>query len=90
MIGRRLGHYEFVEKLGEGGLGEVYQARDTRLDRIVALKVLPAHLASRPESRERFEREARIIAGLNPHSPPMGDWWRSWNRLRKADVTSGC
>jgi len=68
MIGRRLGHYEIVEKLGEGGMGEVYQARDTRLGRTVAIKVLPSHLASRPESRERFEREARIIGGLNhPH-----------------------
>jgi len=65
MIGRRLGHYEIVEKIGEGGMGEVYQARDTRLGRTVAIKVLPSHLASRPESRERFEREARIIAGLN-------------------------
>jgi eukaryotic-like serine/threonine-protein kinase len=51
--------------LGAGGMGEVYRARDTRLDRIVAIKVLPAHLADRPELRERFEREARTIASLN-------------------------
>jgi serine/threonine-protein kinase len=68
LAGEQLGTYEILKPIGAGGMGEVYQARDTRLDRIVALKVLPAHLASRPESRERFEREARIIAGLNhPH-----------------------
>ncbi len=68
LAGEQLGTYEILKPIGSGGMGEVYQARDTRLDRIVALKVLPAHLASRPESRERFEREARIIAGLNhPH-----------------------
>jgi len=49
-------------------MGEVYKARDTRLDRIVAIKVLPAHLADRAELRERFEREAKTIASLNhPH-----------------------
>jgi len=68
LAGERLGTYEVLKSIGAGGMGEVYQARDTRLGRIVAIKVLPAHLASRPESRERFEREARIIAGLNhPH-----------------------
>jgi serine/threonine protein kinase len=64
----RLGPYEVLSAIGAGGMGEVYKARDTRLDRIVAIKVLPAHLADRPEVRERFEREARTIAGLNhPH-----------------------
>src|SRR3989337_1827924 len=54
--------------MGGGGMGEVYRARDPRLDRVVAIKVLPAHLADRPDVRERFEREARTIAGLNhPH-----------------------
>ena len=53
---------------GAGGMGEVYKARDTRLDRIVAIKVLPTHLADRAELRERFEREAKTIASLNhPH-----------------------
>jgi len=66
--GRRLGPYEILSAIGAGGMGEVYKARDTRLDRIVAIKVLPAHLADRAESRERFEREAKTIASLNhPH-----------------------
>ena len=57
--GTRLGPYEILAPLGAGGMGEVYKARDTRLDRTVAIKVLPGHLASDPELRERFEREAR-------------------------------
>ncbi len=66
--GRRLGPYEILSAIGAGGMGEVYRARDTRLDRIVAIKVLPTHLADRTELRERFEREARTIASLNhPH-----------------------
>jgi eukaryotic-like serine/threonine-protein kinase len=66
--GRRLGPYEILSSVGAGGMGEVYRARDTRLNRIVAIKVLPAHLADRTESRERFEREARTVASLNhPH-----------------------
>src|SRR3974390_1816224 len=65
---QRLGPYEVLSAIGAGGMGEVYRARDTRLDRIVAMKVLPAHLADRPELRERFEREAKTIASLNhPH-----------------------
>jgi Tol biopolymer transport system component len=66
--GRRLGPYEILSAIGAGGMGEVYKARDTRLDRIVAVKVLPTHFADRPELRERFEREAKTIASLNhPH-----------------------
>jgi eukaryotic-like serine/threonine-protein kinase len=66
--GRRLGPYEILAAIGAGGMGEVYKARDTRLERIVAIKVLPAHLADRAELRERFDREARTIASLNhPH-----------------------
>ncbi len=66
--GRRLGPYEILSSIGAGGMGEVYRARDTRLDRIVAIKVLLTHLADRSELRERFEREARTIASLNhPH-----------------------
>jgi serine/threonine protein kinase/Tol biopolymer transport system component len=66
--GTRLGPYEIIAPLGAGGMGEVYRARDTRLDRTVAVKVLPAHLSSEPQRRERFEREARAISALNhPH-----------------------
>src|SRR6202521_874045 len=66
--GTRLGPYEILTAIGAGGMGEVYRARDTRLDRIVAIKVLPTHLADRSELRERFEREAKTIASLNhPH-----------------------
>jgi serine/threonine protein kinase len=66
--GKRLGPYEILSPIGAGGMGEVYKARDTRLDRIVAIKVLPTHLADRSEFRERFEREAKTIASLNhPH-----------------------
>src|ERR1700693_581420 len=66
--GKPLGPYEILTAIGAGGMGEVYKARDTRLDRIVAIKVLPTHLADRSELRERFEREARVVASLNhPH-----------------------
>jgi Tol biopolymer transport system component len=66
--GTRLGPYEITDQIGTGGMGQVYRARDTRLDRIVAIKVLPLALASTPGFRERFEREARAIAALShPH-----------------------
>ncbi len=66
--GTRLGPYEVIAPLGAGGMGEVYRARDTRLGREVAIKVLPQHLAVTPEARARFEREARVISQLNhPH-----------------------
>jgi Tol biopolymer transport system component len=66
--GACLGPYEIVAALGAGGMGEVYKARDTRLDRSVAIKVLPAHVSADPDRRARFEREAKTIAGLNdPH-----------------------
>src|SRR5205814_7456300 len=66
--GVRLGPYEILSPLGAGGMGEVYRARDTRLDRIVAIKVLPEALAADPQFRGRFEREARAISSLNhPH-----------------------
>ena len=66
--GTRLGPYEIVSALGAGGMGEVYKARDTRLDRTVAIKVLPEHVASDPELKQRFEREAKTISSLNhPH-----------------------
>ena len=66
--GTKLGPYEIVAPLGAGGMGEVYRARDTRLERSVAVKVLPPHLSTSAEVRARFEREARTISGLNhPH-----------------------
>jgi len=68
LSGKRLGPYEILSAIGAGGMGEVYRARDTRLERIVAVKILPDHLSDRAELRERFEREARTIASLNhPH-----------------------
>ena len=63
--GMRLGPYEILSPLGAGGMGEVYRARDTRLDRSVAVKVLPPHQSSSPEARERFEREAKTISQLS-------------------------
>ena len=63
--GQRLGPYEIVAAIGAGGMGEVYRARDTRLDRTVAIKVLPSHLSSDPDFKQRFEREARAISSLN-------------------------
>jgi eukaryotic-like serine/threonine-protein kinase len=64
----RLGPYEIIAAVGAGGMGEVYRAKDTRLDRIVALKILPEHLSNKPHPRERFEREARTISSLShPH-----------------------
>ena len=65
MTGRRLGSYEVLDKLGEGGMGEVWRARDARLNRTVALKVLPAEVAADPIRRQRFEQEARALAALN-------------------------
>ena len=63
--GDKLGPYEILSPLGAGGMGEVYKARDTRLDRSVAVKVLPEHIAKREDLRARFEREARAVASLN-------------------------
>ncbi len=63
--GTKLGPYEIVSPLGAGGMGEVYRARDTRLDRTVAIKILQEHLSSNAEARQRFDREARAISSLN-------------------------
>jgi hypothetical protein len=72
--GTRLGPYEIVSPLGAGGMGEVYKARDSRLDRTVAIKVLPAALGGDRGFRERFDREARAISALeHPHICPLYD-----------------
>lgn len=63
--GTKLGAYEIQSSLGAGGMGEVYRARDTRLDRTVAIKIVPTHLSDNPEFKQRFEREARTISSLN-------------------------
>ena len=66
--GTRLGPYEIVAPLGAGGMGEVYRGRDTRLERTIAIKILPAHLSCDPVRKQRFEREAKTISSLNhPH-----------------------
>jgi len=64
-FGQKLGPYEVLSPLGAGGMGEVYKAKDTRLDRSVALKVLPSELARDPSRRARLEREAKTISKLN-------------------------
>src|SRR6202161_2145654 len=63
--GTKLGPYEIQAPLGAGGMGEVYRARDTRLDRTVAVKILPSHLSENPEARQRFDQEARTISSVN-------------------------
>ncbi len=65
MVGKTLGHYEILEPLGSGGMGEVYRARDTKLDRDVAIKVLPEDFATDQDRLARFEREAKLLASLN-------------------------
>jgi serine/threonine protein kinase len=69
-----LGPYRVLDKLGAGGMGEVYRARDTRLDRTVAIKGLLPHLADTPDARQRCEREARAVSALHhPHICTLHD-----------------
>ena len=72
--GTHLGPYEILSLIDAGGMGEVYKARDTRLNRAVAMKVLPAHVSNKPELKQRFEREAHVLASLShPHICPVFD-----------------
>ncbi|MCA9726941.1 MAG: serine/threonine protein kinase [Candidatus Eisenbacteria bacterium] len=81
LVGKTLGSYKILSLIGQGGMGEVYAAKDTRLDRTVALKVLPPGMAEVPERRARFEREAKAVAALNHphivtlHSVEEADGW---------------
>ena len=65
MIGKRLAHYDITDLIGKGGMGEVYRARDTKLEREVALKILPRELSGDRERAARFEREAKAVAALS-------------------------
>ena len=72
--GKKLGPYEIISSVGSGGMGEVYRARDTRLDRTVALKIISSEVANSSELRQRFEREARAISSLShPHICALHD-----------------
>lgn len=85
--GSKLGPYEIQSSLGAGGMGEVYRARDTRLDRTVAIKVLPAHLSDHPEAKQRFDREARTISSLSHPNictlHDVGMATRKWMRAKR-------
>src|SRR5512138_1446306 len=79
--GTRLGPYEIQSPIGAGEMGEVYKAKDTRLDRTVAIKVLPSDVSDDPALRERFEREAKAVAALNhPHICTLHDVGRHEGR----------
>ncbi len=84
--GTKLGPYEVVAPLGAGGMGEVYRARDTRLDRSVAIKILPAHLSSNPEAKQRFDREPRAIS--SPNHPNIYTLYDPPNLLRRSKPSS--
>ena len=85
MVGQTIAHYEIIEKLGEGGMGAVYKARDRNLDRFVAIKVLSTHRLGSSEEAARFEQEAKAISALNhPHIAKV--WMPA--RQRMASPTS--
>ena len=92
--GTRLGHYEILSSLGAGGMGEVYRAKDTKLGREVAIKLLLEEVSSDPERLARFEREARVLASLNHNNiarQPYLEWTRRPARPedRSPDARSG-
>lgn len=84
MIGQTLAHYKIREKIGSGGMGDVYLAEDTKLDRKVALKVLPPDLAENKERRARFQREAKAIAALD--TPTLSRSSRSRRRTERTSL----
>ena len=86
-VGDKLGHYEVLSLLGQGGMGEVYRARDTTLKRDVALKVLPATFLRDPERMARFQREAEVLASLD--HPNIGHILRNRGFRRLARVGAG-
>ncbi len=98
--GTTLGSYQVTAKIGEGGMGEVYRARDTKLDRDVALKVLPEAFTSDPDRLARFEREAKVLASLNhpnigsiygwrrPRAVSSERWSSSWSKDRRWRIAS--
>jgi serine/threonine protein kinase len=89
--GQTLLHYRIVDKLGEGGMGAVYRAEDTRLGREIAIKVMPAELAADPERRRRFEQEARAVAALkHPNIVTIHATERSAIGSRTRDDVSSC
>ena len=81
-IGTRLGAHEVIAKLGKGGMGEVYRARDKKLDRDVAIKVLPRSVTADPDTLARFEREAKAVAALPERPTRFGEsgrsTWSTW------------
>ena len=86
--GTRLGPYEILSSIGAGGMGEVYKARDTRLERTVAIKILPTHLSSNTQARERFDREAKAVSNLSHlHICPLYDVSRT-ARIRADSSTA--
>ena len=68
MIGKTISHYKIIEKIGEGGMGAVYKAEDTKLERFVALKFLPQHLSTGEDEKKRFTHEAKATGALNHQS----------------------
>src|SRR5262249_14448506 len=84
MIGTKLAHYEITAHIGSGGMGEVYQATDTKLGRTIAIKVLPQEFARDPERVARLQRETRVLASLNHSNIATLHGWKS----RGTDISS--